>query len=166
MGKAIIKPNKNNHFSRCTVVYFADNDFTKTKYIPKNDALITKSAFPKGILGASRRISFPKTIKTKAPIKPNITPTILGSNSRSFMRIAENTNTNMGVMVMSTALLMGVESSIPLKKQSMFITIPKSAQSSIFGKSARSIFCCGIKRLTSQNKLAAPKRRTCTKPKP
>ena len=72
----------------------------------------------------------------------------------------------MGVMVISTALFMGVESSMPLKKQSMLTTMPKSAQSSILGTSARSIFCCGIKRLTNQNKIAAPKRRTCTKPNP
>ena len=152
MGSAIINPNKNNHFNKCTAVYLADKDLTKTKYNPKDEAFTTNKAFPNGILGASWRISFPKTIKTKAPIKPNTTTTTLGSKSRSFMRIAEKTNTSMGVMVISTALFMGVESSMPLKKQSMLTTIPKSAQSSILGTSARSIFCFGIKRLTNQNK--------------
>ncbi len=56
-----------------------------------------------------------------------------------------------------TELLTGVESSKPLKKANMLITIPKKEHKINLGQSFLSIFSDFIKQLNSQNSKEAPK---------
>ena len=81
-------------------------------------------------------------------------------------KILEKTKTSIGLTVIKTELLMGVDNSIPLKKQSIFNAIPKKEHNNILGKSFNETFCFGIKKLTAQKRTVAPRRRSLTKPKP
>ena len=83
----------------------------------------------------------------------------------SFNKNAERIITITGDKVVITELLMGVDIFKPLKKKSILITIPNSAHATNLGQSFRSIFSQGLKRLTSQNKTAAPVTRSKIKPK-
>ena len=55
-----------------------------------------------------------------------------------------------------TELLTGVESSSPLKKANILITIPKKEHKIILGQSFLSIFSVFINKLTVQNNIEAP----------
>ena len=59
-------------------------------------------------------------------------------------------------MVTKTALFMGVDNCKPLKKASILITIPNTAQMAMRPQSLRSIFCFGANGAIHQNKSAAP----------
>ena len=74
----------------------------------------------------------------------------------SFNKIAEKINTIIGERVIITELFTGVDNSNPLKKASIFITIPKKEQRMILGQSFLSIFSDLINKLTVQNNNEAP----------
>ena len=57
---------------------------------------------------------------------------------------------------MITELFIGVERLNPLKKKSIFITIPKTAHPRILGQSEFAIFSLGAKKLIAQKRSAAP----------
>ena len=60
----------------------------------------------------------------------------------------------MGLKVINTALLIGVDNVSPLKNANILMDIPNAAASNIFGQSERSIFCFGAIIDTSQNNSA------------
>ena len=88
-------------------------------------------AFPKGILGAFLMNEFPYNTSVSAPRNPKIIPIILSEVIFSFKKTAESNNTMMGIMVMITELLMGVERLSPLIKNTMFKHIPKAVAARI-----------------------------------
>lgn len=73
--------------------------------------------------------------------------------------------TTIGVMVINTALFMGVDSSSPLKKTNILITIPSMAQITILPQSLRSILSLGLKKEIPQNNTDAPETRNKINPK-
>jgi len=83
------------------------------------------------MLGASCRISAPKKISPRAPISPMAIPNILRPVTFSLIRIAERISTIIGVVVTSTALFIGVDNESPLKKTSILIPMPSTAQSNM-----------------------------------
>ena len=84
---------------------------------------------------------------------------------RSLMRIDARINTITGESVTITELLIGVERLNPLKKNSILITIPKTAQPKILGQSEVAIFSFGPRKLIPQKRTAAPKTRKKINPK-
>ena len=63
-----------------------------------------------------------------------------------------------------TPLLIGVESSSPLKKANMFIQTPKIAAKNMVIKSFLSTFSLGVKRLIVQKSAVAPNSLNIIKP--
>ena len=86
---------------------------------------------PSGMFGASCRISELKSIKPKAPKKPMAIPTIFFGSTFSLIRIADKKTTIMGVVVIRTALLIGVDSERPLKNTNILKPMPNRAQTNI-----------------------------------
>lgn len=124
-----------------------------------------KSKLPSGILGAFGCAFNPKRIKTKAPPRPKNIPRLFIQVIRSRKINADSTKSKTGESVIITELLMGVERLNPLKKASIFKTIPKKAQITKRNQSRRSIFSEGKKRLMPQNTNAAPETRNKINPK-
>ena len=123
-----------------------------------------KKKLPKGMLGALGWVFSPKRMSTKAPMSPMPMPMDFIQVMGSFKNTAVKTNNNTGVKVITTELLMGVESSNPLKNMFMFSTIPKKAQANILQKSFLSNFSVGYSKLMSQKSKAAPLTRKRIKP--
>jgi len=80
-------------------------------------------------------------------------------------KIAENIKTIIGEIVIITELFTGVDNSRPLKKASIFITIPKKEHAIKRGQSFFWIFSGFIRKLTSQKRIAAPKTLSKINPK-
>ena len=78
----------------------------------------------------------------------------------------ENKKTIIGVVVMITVLLMGVEYSNPLKNANILIAIPRIAARRKAMRSALSIGCLGINNPSSQKRMVAPMSRIPIKPNP
>ena len=104
--------------------------------------------FPKRIFGASDRSSLPNSTSESAPIRPKATPMVLLLVMGSLSSTADKISVQIGVIVTRTALLIGVESSRPLKKESIFMLAPNKLARAIFGQSARSIFSDFLKNLS------------------
>ena len=83
----------------------------------------------------------------------------------SLTIMADKISVQIGVIETSTALLIGVESSSPLKKANMFIDMPKTVAKSNLGQSFFSIFSLGRNRETPQKSTAAPAVRRKINPK-
>ena len=121
--------------------------------------------FPKRMFGASDRSSLPKSTSESAPIRPKATPMVLFLVIGSLSSKADKISVQIGVIVTRTALLIGVESSRPLKKESIFMLAPNKLARAIFGQSARSIFSDFLKRDNPQNSKKAPTTRMKINPK-
>ena len=78
---------------------------------------------------------------------------------------AESTKSNTGESVIMTELLIGVDKLNPLKKASIFKTMPKNAQAINLNQSRCAIFSEGKNKLIIQNTNAAPDTRNNIKPK-
>src|SRR5690554_7885063 len=89
------------------------------------------------MLGAFVCVFSWNTIKTNAPESPKTIPKDFIQVIRSFNISAVNNNNNTGVMVIETALLIGVERLSPLKNISIFRTIPKTAHAPIRSEERR-----------------------------
>ena len=129
-------------------------------------ALTTNKKLPKGILGAFGGACWLNKIRDNAPKNPSRTPTTRYRAICSLSSMAENKNTIMGVVVIITVLLMGVEYSSPLKKASILMPIPKNAARTKCLISAREIGCLGKNRLTVQKRTVPPISRIIIKPNP
>jgi len=106
----------------------------------------------------------PKRIKTKAPAKPKNIPRLFTQVILSLKIKAESTKSKTGERVIITELLMGVERLSPLKKASIFRTIPKKAQAINRSQSRRATFSEGRNKLIIQKTKAAPLTRKSIKP--
>ena len=83
------------------------------------------------MFGASCRSSEPNNISPIAPRSPTNIPNTFFPEIFSLIQRADKINTIIGVVVISTALFIGVDSDSPLKKTSMLRPIPKMAQTTI-----------------------------------
>ena len=92
-------------------------------------------------------------------------PITLSLVSRSFKKRADKIKIMIGVSVVMIPLLIGVESSSPLKNISILMHIPKRAATKRRLKSFLETCSFGKKGLTIQNKMDAPKTRNIIKPK-
>ena len=106
----------------------------------------------------------PKRIKTNAPAKPKNIPRLLTQVIRSLKIKAERTRSKTGESVIITELLIGVDRLNPLKKASIFKTIPKKAQAINRNQSRRATFSEGRNKLIIQKTKAAPLTRNSIKP--
>ena len=121
--------------------------------------------FPKNILGASALVSDPNSTRNKAPKKPTAIPIALGVRIFSLIITADNTTTKIGDTVISTALLIGVESDKPLKKASILIHIPNAPHKTKRGQSFLSIRSFGPNNPRIQKREVATSSLTQIKPK-
>jgi len=165
MGKLMITAIQKNHFIIVMGLYLAVNGLTIIRYKPYDVAFTKIKALPKGIFGASAVELVLKKISINAPASPSTAPEAFKNVIFSRMRIAESTNTKIGEMVTITDELIGVDKLRPLKKLSMFIDMPNTAQAIILGQSLRCIFSDLKKKLIIQNKMAAPKTLNMINPK-
>ena len=88
-------------------------------------------AFPKGILGAFFVKALPYNTRVKAPPKPKIIPMNFNEVIFSFKNSQESNITMIGIMVMITELLIGVERLNPRIKKTIFKHIPKAVAAKI-----------------------------------
>ena len=70
--------------------------------------------------------------------------------------MADSTRVQIGVIVTSTALLIGVESSSPLKKESILMLAPKKLANRIFGQSFFSMGSDFLNKERPQKRRKAP----------
>ena len=103
--------------------------------------------------------------RISAPTNPNKIPADLISLIFSFNKMAEKIKTMIGEIVIITELFTGVDNSRPLKKASIFITIPKKEHAINLGQSFLSILSCLTKMLAIQKRIAAPKTLSNINPK-
>jgi len=165
MGKLIITAIRKNHFINVMLLYLEVSGLTTIRYKPYEVALMRINAFPKGIFGAIPVELVLNRINIKAPTKPSIAPDALRKVIFSRINIAESIKTKIGEMVTITEELIGVDKLKPLKKKSIFTTIPKMVHANILGQSLRCIFSDFTNRLINQNKIAAPETLNMIKPK-
>ena len=138
-GRFIKNPIVNSHFSKVIKSYFATIGLIKIRYNPYVAEFKINKEFPKGILGAFSPVFAVYKISVIAPIKPDIIPKAFIALIFSFKIIAEKIKTKIGAIVIKMELFTGVDNSNPLKKASIFITIPKKEHKTILGQSFFSI---------------------------
>ncbi|MCY1228573.1 hypothetical protein D9M72_408970 [compost metagenome] len=99
---------------------------------------------------------FPYKISKTVPANPNTIPKAFHLRIFSFMMMADNTKTIIGVVTMITEAIIGEVRLNPSKNVSILRATPKKAEAIILGKSFNAIFSALIKSATSQNKRAEP----------
>ena len=104
-------------------------------------------------------------MSAKAPESPQIIPRVFSRVIRSRRITAVSTNNRMGVIVIETALFIGVDRLNPLKNINMFSTIPKMAHAKMRHQSLVSIFSDFVNKLKIQKRIAAPPTRRTINPK-
>ena len=114
-----INPNKNVHFISVKTLYFFVKGLIITRYPANAEAFKRKREFPTGIFGAFIPVLAELKIKNSAPENPINIPESLINVIFSFKSIYDRISTITGAIVIITHLLIGVESSSPLKNASM-----------------------------------------------
>ena len=95
--------------------------------LEKNIELRKNRKLPRRTFGALNEFSVPWRIKIKAPIKPSIIPINFFIPIFSWRKKYDRHKIIIGFVVANIPLFTGVESSRPLKKESIFKHIPRSA---------------------------------------
>ena len=103
-------------------------------------------------------------IKNNAPENPINIPDSFKNVIFSFKNRYDKINTMTGESVIMTPLLIGVESSSPLKKANIFTQTPKIAAKNMIIKSFLSTFSLGVKKLIIQKSAVAPNSLNIIKP--